>query len=218
MTSSMRMASSVCGRETGSSKSSNNALQQRPCSASRMAVCEAAHGPAERDVRPLAVSNDSAHSKAMVEIKDTYDPESIIVARALFKEYQQALGVDLSFQDFATELATLPGAYAPPRGRLFLARDDSVMVGCVAMRPLTSKTCEMKRLYVRPGSRAGGVGRQLAERVIAEARAMGYRQMYLDTLPMMAGAQRLYEQLGFKDIPPYRHNPVEGTRFLGLEL
>src|SRR5262245_46064593 len=125
----------------------------------------------------------------MVEIQGAYDSASISAARALFEEYQQALGVDLSFQGFATELETLPGDYTPPRGRLLLARDEGAVFGCVALRPLTGEICEMKRLFVRPQSRAAGVGRQLAERVIAEARAIGYRRMYLDTLPQMAGAQ-----------------------------
>ena len=154
----------------------------------------------------------------MVEIGNVYDRASIGATAALFEEYQQELGLDLSFQGFATELETLPGEYAPPRGRLLLARDEGVVAGCVAMRPLTNDTCEMKRLFVRARYRAAGVGRQLVERVIAEARAIGYRRMYLDTLPTMAGAQRLYESLGFKDIPAYRHNPIEGTRFLGLDL
>jgi putative acetyltransferase len=154
----------------------------------------------------------------MVEITDAYDSVSIEAVRVLFEEYQQGLGIDLSFQGFATELETLPGEYAPPRGRLLLARDSDAIAGCIAMRPLTSETCEMKRLYVRPQSRAGGVGRLLAERLIAEARALGYRHMYLDTLPAMAGAQRLYDSLGFKDIPAYRHNPIAGTRFLSLDL
>jgi len=154
----------------------------------------------------------------MIDIIEASDPASIVAARALFEEYQQALGVDLCFQGFAAELEGLPGDYAPPRGRLLLARDDRVIVGCVAMRPLTNGRCEMKRLYVKPQSRAGGVGRQLVERLIAEAQAIGYQQMCLDTLPQMAGAQRLYETLGFKDIPAYRHNPIAGTRFLGLDL
>lgn len=154
----------------------------------------------------------------MIEITDAYDSESIKAVRTLFEEYQQALGIDLSFQGFATELEMLPGDYVSPRGRLLLARDGDAIAGCIAMRPLSEETCEMKRLYVRPQSRAGGVGRLLAERLIAEARAIGYRHMYLDTLPVMAGAQRLYESLGFKDIPPYRHNPIAGTRFLGLDL
>jgi GNAT superfamily N-acetyltransferase len=136
--------------------------------------------------------------------------------RTLFREYQEALGIDLSFQDFETELQTLPGDYAPPRGRLLLA--DGLPAGCVAMRPLAGDTYEMKRLYVRPPFRKTGLGRELAERILLEARAAGYRRMCLDTLPAMTGAQRLYEILGFREIPPYRHNPIEGTRFLGIDL
>lgn len=154
----------------------------------------------------------------MIEIGEALDPAAIAHARILLQEYQEALGIDLGFQGFAAELDTLPGEYAPPRGRLLIAKDDDAVAGCVAMRPLTSETCEMKRLYVRPRFRTGGLGRQLAERVIAEARSAGYRRMYLDTLPTMAGAQRLYENLGFKDVPAYRYNPIEGTRFLGLDL
>jgi putative acetyltransferase len=154
----------------------------------------------------------------MIEIRESIDTAAVETVRGLFREYQEALGVDLSFQDFETELRTLPGDYAPPRGRLLLALADGVPAGCVAMRPLTSDTCEMKRLYVRPEHRASGLGRQLAERLIAEARSIGYQRMCLDTLPTMSGAQRLYERLGFKEIPPYRYNPIAGTRFLGLDL
>jgi ribosomal protein S18 acetylase RimI-like enzyme len=154
----------------------------------------------------------------MIEISEALDSAAIAAARTLFEEYQEALGIDLSFQSFANELETLPGDYASPRGRLLLARDKDAIAGCVAMRPLTEETCEMKRLYVRSRFRAEGVGRQLAERVIAEARSAGYQRMYLDTLPTMADAQRLYEKLGFKEIPAYRHNPIAGTRFLGLGL
>lgn len=154
----------------------------------------------------------------MIEISDASDTTAVEIARGLFREYQEALGVDLGFQDFETELRTLPGDYAPPRGRLLLALEDGAPAGCVAMRPLKTGTCEMKRLYVRPEYRAVGLGRQLAERVIAEARSAGYRRMYLDTLPTMQGAQRLYESLGFQEVPPYRYNPIAGTRFLGLEL
>ena len=143
----------------------------------------------------------------MIEIVDAIDGAAIEAARALFREYQESLGIDLSFQDFETELAELPGEYAPPRGRLLLALNQGAAVGCVAMRPIASGTCEMKRLYVRPAFRATGLGRQLAERIIAEARTAGYRLMYLDTLPTMAGALRLYERLGFRDIHPYRTIP-----------
>ena len=154
----------------------------------------------------------------MIEITEARDPAAIAAARTLFEQYQKALDIDLSFQGFATELDTLPGDYASPRGRLLLARDGDAVAGCVAMRPLTRSTCEMKRLYVTPRFRAAGVGRLLAERVIAEARAAGYTRMYLDTLPTMASAQRLYESLGFRDIPAYRDNPIAGARFLGLDL
>ena len=154
----------------------------------------------------------------MIEISHVSDPAAVETARGLFREYQEALGVDLSFQDFETEVRELPGEYTPPRGRLLLALENGAPAGCVAMRPLTSDTCEMKRLYVRPEYRAASLGRQLAERVIAEARSIGYQRMYLDTLPTMSGAQRLYERLGFKEIPPYRYNPIVGTRFLGLDL
>ena len=138
--------------------------------------------------------------------------------RELFRAYQRELGVDLGFQDFEQELAGLPGAYAPPRGRLLLARRGAESAGCVAMRPLAGDDCEMKRLYVRPEFRAARLGVLLAERVIAEARALGYRRMCLDTLPGMERAQRMYEALGFRDIAPYRFNPIGGTRYLALVL
>jgi len=154
----------------------------------------------------------------MIEIDDAVDAEAVEAARALLREYEAELGVDLSFQGFAAELDGLPGEYAPPRGRLLLARCDGAAAGCVALRPLADHVCEMKRLYVRPDFRASGTGRLLAERVIAEARALGYRRMCLDTLPTMGRAQRLYERLGFRDIAPYRHNPIANTRFLGLDL
>jgi GNAT superfamily N-acetyltransferase len=151
----------------------------------------------------------------MIQIDEAPGPDDV---RELFREYQSALGVDLSFQGFDAEVAALPGEYAPPRGRLLVARCDGDVAGCVALRPLRDDTCEMKRLYVRPQHRKAGVGRQLVERVIAEARAIGYRRMCLDTLPSMGRAQALYEELGFRDIPAYRHNPIAGTRFLGLDL
>jgi putative acetyltransferase len=154
----------------------------------------------------------------MIEIRVALDSDSIAAVRTLLREYQEALGIDLDFQGFEAELETLPGDYASPRGRLLLALVNDAVAGCVAMRPMTAEQCEMKRLYVRPRFRAERLGRSLAERVIAEARSIGYRRMCLDTLPTMGDAQRLYEKLGFRDIPPYRHNPIVGTRFLGLEL
>jgi ribosomal protein S18 acetylase RimI-like enzyme len=142
----------------------------------------------------------------------------IAIVRALLVEYQARLGVDLSFQDFDSEMNGLPGDYAPPAGRLLLALHDGNAVGCVALRAAGGTRCEMKRLFVRPDARGLGVGRALVSRVLEEARMAGYAEMVLDTLPTMADAQRLYERFGFGDIPPYRPNPIEGTRYLGRAL
>ena len=154
----------------------------------------------------------------MIEIGAAAQPEDIAIVRELLREYEHALGVDLCFQGFAQELANLPGDYAPPRGLLLLARDGDAVAGCIALRPVDHGDCEMKRLYVRDAFRAAGLGRRLVERVIATAHSLGYRRIVLDTLPTMVAAQRLYESFGFTDVPPYRHNPIGGTRFLGLDL
>ncbi len=139
-------------------------------------------------------------------------------ARTLLKEYASSLGVDLSFQDFARELAELPAEYAPPRGALLLARYDKRLAGCVALRPLGDDLCELKRLYVRHPFRGKGVGKKLALAVIEHARDSGYRAMRLDTLPWMREAATLYRLLGFRPIEPYRANPVEGALFMELPL
>lgn len=140
-------------------------------------------------------------------------------ARRLFRTYADWLQVDLCFQGFAEELASLPGAYAPPGGRLLVAEMAGEVVGCVALRPLEPAICEMKRLWVEPGFGGRGLGRRLAEAVIDEARAIGYRKMRLDTFPeRMPAAQRLYESLGFHEIPAYYHNPFDGVVMLELEL
>lgn len=138
--------------------------------------------------------------------------------RRLFLEYQREMGVDLCFQGFQQELDGLPGDYAPPGGRLWLAWCNDLAVGCAALRRLDAQACEMKRLYLQPAYRGGGRGRQLAETCIATARALGYRQMRLDTLPLMQTAIALYGTLGFVTIPAYRANPVEGALFLELDL
>jgi GNAT superfamily N-acetyltransferase len=140
------------------------------------------------------------------------------VARELFREYAASLGFDLDFQGFPEELATLPGSYAPPRGRLLLAWEGEEAAGCVALRPLGSEICEMKRLYVRPAYRNTGLGGRLVERVIQEAKGAGYGRMRLDTLPSMVGALALYHKMGFRPIPPYWANPTPGAVFLELTL
>ncbi len=138
--------------------------------------------------------------------------------RALFREYEEWVAVDLSFQGFAEELARLPGDYVAPLGTLLLSVVDGLPAGSIAVRQWQAETCEMKRLYVRPRFQGCGCGRFLAEQAIGWASEAGYSRMVLDTLPAMAAAQRLYEQLGFRDIQPYRSNPVPGARFMALEL
>jgi GNAT superfamily N-acetyltransferase len=144
-------------------------------------------------------------------------------ARELFVEYAAWLDVDLCFQNFEQELATLPGAYAPPRGRLLLAGPIEHPVGCVALRPLPGSSdervvAEMKRLYVRPAGRGAGVGRALVEALIDEARSIGYREIKLDTLPQMASARLLYDALGFRACEAYYRNPLKGTVYMSLAL
>ena len=144
--------------------------------------------------------------------------DEIALARRLFEEYAAWLGVDLSFQGFAAELAGLPGAYAPPGGRLLLGLADSEAAGCVALRPLGDGVCEMKRLFVRPAFRGQGVGRVLTGRIVDEARAIGYRTMRLDTLPAMQAALRLYRELGFVPCAAYYPTPLPDTVFMELQL
>jgi len=140
-------------------------------------------------------------------------------ARTLFKEYEAGLGISLCFQSFDQELANLPGDYAPPQGRLLLAREHDQLLGCIALRPVGPTTCEMKRLFVRPEYRARGLGRVLAEAIIEEARKIGYAHMRLDTLPgRMDRAIALYRSIGFVEIPPYYNTPVDTTTFMELDL
>ncbi|MEO9115406.1 MAG: GNAT family N-acetyltransferase [Gemmatimonadaceae bacterium] len=145
-------------------------------------------------------------------------PNDLEMVRDLFREYVTGLEVDLSFQGFEEELAALPGKYEPPGGCVFLAWKSDQAIGCVAMRPLGGKDCEMKRLYVRPTARGEQLGRRLAERVCEEASAAGYSRICLDTLASMQSAQALYRSLGFREIAAYVFNPLAGTKYLARDL
>lgn len=155
----------------------------------------------------------------MTVIREAGSPEEIQAAASLFEEYAASLGLDLGFQGFAAELAHLPGDYAPPHGVLLVAWGGDVALGCVALRPFELPTiAELKRLYVRPDGRGRALGVRLSESAILRAAQMGYERVRLDTLPSMVAAQHLYEGLGFREIAPYRFNPVPGTRYLELLL
>jgi ribosomal protein S18 acetylase RimI-like enzyme len=154
----------------------------------------------------------------MIDLAPALAPADIDTARTLFREYEAELGIDLCFQGFEQELASLPGDYAPPAGRLLFARVDGAVAGCVALRPLEPEVCEMKRLYTRPAFRGQRIGLRLVYGVVFEAKAIGYRRMRLDTLPVMTTAIALYRSLGFRPIDPYRPNPIAGALYLELEL
>lgn len=146
-------------------------------------------------------------------------PSQVAQARELFREYAQSLGVNLCFQNFEQELAGLPGHYAPPDGRLLLAEYEGQLAGCVALHKWETGICEMKRLYLRPSFRGRRLGRVLAETIIAEARNLGYQSMRLDTIePLMKDAVEMYRKLGFREIAPYRPNPIAGAMYMELQL
>jgi putative acetyltransferase len=154
----------------------------------------------------------------LVELVSAQTPELVAVARKLFLEYADAIGVDLEYQGFSAELAALPSPYEPPHGTLLIAQVDGNAAGCVALRRLDDHAGEMKRLYVRPSFRSLGLAKRLVAAVILAARNAGCSELRLDTLPSMASAQELYRTLGFREIPPYNNAHLPGTRFYTLRL
>jgi putative acetyltransferase len=158
-------------------------------------------------------------SGSVLEAVQAESQEQIAAIRELFLEYAQSLSFSLCFQSFDKELAGLPGDYAPPDGRMLLATSEGQAAGCVALHRIEDGICEMKRLYVRPQFRGKGLGKALAERVINEARAIGYEKLRLDTVESeMRAAVAMYRQLGFREIAPYRPNPIDGALYMELEL
>jgi ribosomal protein S18 acetylase RimI-like enzyme len=154
----------------------------------------------------------------VLKILDAQAGKNLEAVRKLFEEYSGSLNFDLCFQNFDEELTNLPGDYAPPTGCLLLAMYQSQAAGCVALRRLSKGICEMKRLYVQPQFRHHGIGKALAEAVIEQAKKAGCTRMRLDTVPSMNAARAIYTSLGFVEIGPYRHNPIEGAVFMELLL
>lgn len=151
-----------------------------------------------------------------ITLIDGHLPDRVGDLRTLFREYADWLAVDLCFQDFEAELARLPGEYAPPQGRAVLAEVDGQLAGCVGLRPIADGWCEMKRMYVRDHARGLGLGRRLAERIVADGRSLGYAGMRLDTLDRLVAAKAIYASIGFRETPPYYDNPLDGVQYFAL--
>lgn len=164
---------------------------------------------------------DQTDPKTQFQIRSINTPLDLLAARKLFIAYASSLRISLSFQNFAEELESLPGPYAPPKGAVFLALSlENVPIGCVALRPLPSagRICEMKRLYCTPEARGLGVGKALVEQVLREAERLDYEEMRLDTLPDMVGARSIYQRIGFQEIEAYYQTPLKTTIFLAKKL
>lgn len=161
-------------------------------------------------------------SASRLNLRRAQDAQDMLMARALFEDYQADLGIDLCFQGFTNELDRLPGEYAEPAGALVLAFVDGAPAGCCALRPLVNSdhinACEMKRLFVRPAFRGFGLGRLLVDEILSLARLAGYSNMLLDTLRDMEAARALYQEAGFIEVAPYYHNPLPGAHYLKVEL
>lgn len=153
-----------------------------------------------------------------MKIIEATSPEHIEIARDLFREYQQFLNVDLCFQGFEEELASLPGKYAHPKGAILLAEHEGEIAGCVAVRPIEGETCEMKRLYVKDEFRGLAIGKKLADAIIEKARELNYQKMQLDTLERLETAMGIYQKLGFEKISPYYANPLDEVVYWELQL
>ncbi len=151
----------------------------------------------------------------LIEVTST---EDVQVIRELFDEYAVSIGIDLTFQNFEQELIHIADIYMPPEGALLLAKQDGMPAGCVGLRKMEGRRCEMKRLYVRPKFRGKGLGRALCSRIILKGRQLGYREMLLDTLSSMIGAQALYRSHGFRETVPYYHNPLPEAQYMQLTL
>jgi ribosomal protein S18 acetylase RimI-like enzyme len=154
----------------------------------------------------------------MIEIVEANTKILITKVKELFLEYSESLGFDLSFQNFDAELDNFPVQYSPPTGSLFLALSQNLPIGCVGVRYFDDGICEMKRLFVKPNFRGKRVGRLLAEAAVKAGKFLGYERMRLDTLPTMEKANHLYRSIGFIEIEPYRYNPIEGAKYLELNL
>jgi putative acetyltransferase len=158
-------------------------------------------------------------AKTKLSLAQAEAPADIDLAHTLFEEYAAGLGISLCFQNFDQELANLPGDYAPPSGRLLIARVGGEVAGCLALRKLDESICEMKRLYLRPEFRRKGLGIRMVEAILSEAKQIGYSRMRLDTLPgRMDKAISLYRSIGFKEIPPYYDNPAANVLYMELVL
>ena len=166
------------------------------------------------------LSKAASHEhRSPIQFIEAQSAAQIVQARELFLEYAQSLGFSLCFQNFDQELAGLPGDYAPPDGRLLLVQYNNQLAGCVALHKLADGICEMKRLYLRPQFRGKGLGRALADHIIAEARQIGYLRMRLDTVePVMKDAVAMYRRIGFREIAPYCRNPIAGALYMELIL